>query len=76
MSPGSRIPFGDRSDKLLTFAEAAGLLSISLRQFRRLIDGGSIAFVQVSPRAPRVRASIIQDFIASATVQRPREIAA
>jgi excisionase family DNA binding protein len=76
MNPVSHIPFGDPGEKLLTFAEAAKLLSISLRQFRRLIDGGSIAFVQVSPRAPRVRTSIIQDFITSATVQRPKQVAA
>src|SRR5437660_944286 len=35
-------------ETLLTFVEAARVLGISLRQFRRLVDGGKIAFVKVS----------------------------
>ena len=39
-------------EALLTFAEAARVLGISLRQFRRLVDGGKVAFVKVSERSP------------------------
>jgi len=39
---------------LLTLDQAASLLGISLRQFRRLVDEGKLAIVRVSPRAPRV----------------------
>lgn len=53
--------------RLLTFREAARVLSVSLRQFRRIIDDGRIAFVKVSPRAPRVRSDHLQAFIAKAT---------
>src|SRR5690349_6493224 len=35
-------------ETLLNFAEAARVLGISLRQFRRLVDGGRVAFVKVS----------------------------
>lgn len=58
------------SGGLLTYGQAATFLRISLRQFRRLVDGGSIPFVQVSERAPRVQLSDIQKFVAAATVQR------
>jgi excisionase family DNA binding protein len=37
-------------EALLSFAEAARTLGISLRQFRRLVDAGKIAFVKVSER--------------------------
>lgn len=53
---------------LLTFQQAAAMLAISLRQFRRLIDSGRISVVRVSYRAPRVRLTDIEAFIASNTV--------
>jgi hypothetical protein len=40
-------------EALLMFADAALSLGISLRQFRRLVDSGKIAFVKVSERVPR-----------------------
>lgn len=57
---------------LLTYAEAAELLSISLRQFRRLKDERKIPVVQVSVRAPRVRAKDIEAYLESVTVGRAR----
>ena len=56
-------------ESLFTFAEAARTLGISLRQFRRLVDGGRIAFVKVSERAPRIRPSELQRFLAASVVQ-------
>ena len=58
------------SHSLLTFDEAAKFLSVSLRQFRRLVDSGKIAIVRVSERAPRVSSSVIQEFVAKSTVRR------
>lgn len=56
-------------ESLCTFAEAARTLGISLRQFRRLVDGGRIAFVKVSERSPRIRPSELQRFLAASVVQ-------
>jgi excisionase family DNA binding protein len=66
MSAGSDAP----AERLLTFGQAAEILGISLRQLRRLIDGGRIPFVRVSERTPRVRASDIQSFVVAAVVNR------
>ncbi len=62
------------NDKLLTFKQAANILSVSLRQFRRFVDSGRIAFVRVSERSPRVRTSDIMKFVTGATVQRSPEV--
>lgn len=56
-------------ERLLTFAEAAKVLGISLRQFRRLVDAGKVAFVKVSERAPRVRPSELQRFLHASAVK-------
>lgn len=58
-----------RLEALLTFAEAAKALGISLRQFRRLVDGGKVAFVKVSERSPRVRPSELQRFLDASAVK-------
>lgn len=55
-------------ETLLSFAEAARALGISLRQFRRLVDGGKVAFVRVSTRSPRVRPSELQRFLDASAV--------
>ena len=56
-------------ETLLNFAEAAQVLGISLRQFRRLVDAGKLAFVKVSERAPRVRPSELQRFLEASAVK-------
>ncbi len=56
-------------EALLTFADAALSLGISLRQFRRLVDSGKIAFVKVSERAPRVRPRELQRFLDASMVK-------
>lgn len=55
-------------ETLLTFAEAARLLGISLRQFRRLVDGGKVTFVKVSERSPRVRPSELHRFLDASVI--------
>ena len=56
-------------ETLLNFAEAARVLGISLRQFRRLVDGGRVAFVKVSERTPRIRPSELQRFLEASAVK-------
>lgn len=56
-------------ESLLNFAEAARVLGISLRQFRRLVDGGRVAFVKVSERTPRIRPSELQRFREASAVK-------
>ena len=51
------------------FADAARALGISLRQFRRLVDDGKIAFVKVSERSPRVRPSELRRYLEASTVR-------
>jgi len=58
------------SQLLVNFRQASELLSISLRQFRRLVDDGFFPTVRVSKRAPRVRIADVEKFIASATETR------
>jgi excisionase family DNA binding protein len=55
-------------EALLNFAEAAKLLGISLRQFRRLVDDGKITFVKVSKRSPRVRPSELHRFLDASVI--------
>lgn len=54
---------------LLTFGQAAETLGISLRQFRRLVDSGKVAFVKVSERAPRVRPSELHRFLEASAIK-------
>jgi excisionase family DNA binding protein len=61
----------DACEQLLTFSEAAKLLRVSLRQLRRLVDGGSIAVVRVTERTPRIPPGEIRTFIAAMTEKRP-----
>ena len=56
-------------EALLNFAEAARVLGISLRQFRRLVDGGRVAFVKVSERTPRIRPSELHRFLEASAVK-------
>jgi len=56
-------------ESLLTFVEAARVLGVSLRQFRRLVDGGKVAFVRVSTRSPRIRPSELQRFLNASAVK-------
>lgn len=56
-------------ETLLNFAESARVLGVSLRQFRRLVDGGKIAFVKISERSPRVRPSELQRFLAGSVIK-------
>jgi len=56
-------------EALLTFAEAARMLGISLRHFRRLVDGGKVGFVKVSERSPRVRPSELQRFLDASVIK-------
>ena len=67
-APDHRIETG-AVESLCTFAEAARTLGISLRQFRRLVDGGKIAFVKVSERSPRIPPSELQRFLAASVVK-------
>lgn len=60
---------GNGLEPLLAFGEAARSLGISLRQFRRLVDGGRIAFVKVSERSPRVRPSELRRCLEASTVR-------
>ena len=55
-------------EALLTFAEAAKHLGISLRQFRRLVDAGKIGFVKISERSPRIRPSELHRFLDASAV--------
>jgi excisionase family DNA binding protein len=67
------IPSLGSLETLLTFDQAAEALGISLRQFRRLVDSGKIAFVKVSERAPRVRPSELQRFLEASAVKYSEE---
>lgn len=58
---------------LLTFGQAAEALGISLRQFRRLVDGGKVGFVKVSERAPRVRPSELHRFLEASAIKYQEE---
>ena len=60
---------GNGLEPLLAFGDAARSLGISLRQFRRLVDGGRIAFVKVSARSPRVRPSELRRYLEASTVR-------
>ena len=53
---------------LITFAAAAHMLGISLRQFRRLVDAGKIAVVRIGTRSPRIQLSQVRAYIDSVTV--------
>lgn len=54
---------------LLTFAEAADMLRISLRQFRRLVDGGKLTVYPVSKRSPRVLVAEIMRYLDTIAVR-------
>lgn len=55
---------------LLKFKDAAGLLVVSLRQFRRLVDSGAIPFVMIGERSPRVKLSDLTAYLETRTVRR------
>jgi excisionase family DNA binding protein len=67
------VPILHGLEALLTFDQAAEALGISLRQFRRLVDGGKVAFVKVSERSPRVRPSELQRFLDASAVKYSEE---
>jgi len=58
---------GSSIGRLLTFRQASEMLSISLRQFRRLVDGGNIPCVKIGKRTPRIKLSDLEDYIHSVT---------
>jgi len=62
-------PILGRLEALMTFDQAADTLGISLRQFRRLVDSGKVAFVKVSERSPRVRPSELQRFLDASAIK-------
>lgn len=63
------VPLLTGLEALMTFDQAAEALGISLRQFRRLVDSGKVAFVKVSERSPRVRPSELQRFLEASAVK-------
>jgi excisionase family DNA binding protein len=63
------VPMLTGLEPLMTFDQAADALGISLRQFRRLVDSGKVAFVKVSERSPRVRPSELQRFLDASAVK-------
>ena len=67
------VPMFTALEALMTFDQAAEALGISLRQFRRLVDSGKVAFVKVSERSPRVRPSEIQRFLDKSAVKYSEE---
>ena len=67
------VPMLSGLEALMTFDQAAEALGISLRQFRRLVDGGKVAFVKVSERSPRVRPSELQRFLDASVVKYSEE---
>jgi excisionase family DNA binding protein len=56
-------------EPLLTFAQAAHFLGVSLRQVRRLVDCGKLPMVRVSTRAPRIRRCDLQSYLESVTIR-------
>jgi excisionase family DNA binding protein len=54
---------------LLTFGQAAEALGISLRQFRRLVESGKVAFVRLGERTPRVRPSELRRLLDESVVK-------
>jgi excisionase family DNA binding protein len=66
MTPAEKQTF----DSLLKFKDAAGLLVVSLRQFRRIVDGGDIPFVMIGERSPRVKRSDLTAYLEMRTVRR------
>jgi len=56
-------------EPLLTFAEAAKALHVSLRQIRRLVDCGKIAIIRVSDRAPRIQGSELRRYLELVTIR-------
>jgi excisionase family DNA binding protein len=51
--------------KLLKFQEAAEILNVSLRQFRRLVDAGKVPVVRLSSHTPRIRLCDLERYIES-----------
>jgi excisionase family DNA binding protein len=70
---GAAISSSAGLEALLTFDQASEALGISLRQFRRLVDSGKVAFIKVSERAPRVRPSELQRFLEASAVKYSEE---
>ena len=67
------VPMFTGLEALMTFDQAAESLGISLRQFRRLVDSGKIAFLKISERSPRVRPSELQRFLDASAVKYSEE---
>ena len=57
-------------DRLLTLAETADCLGISLRQLRRLVDLGRVRCVTVSERCPRIRQTDLYAYLDSVVIDR------
>jgi excisionase family DNA binding protein len=54
---------------LITLADAAKLLGVSLRQVRRYIDGGKIPVCRISERTVRIRLEDLASFVDGVTTQ-------
>jgi excisionase family DNA binding protein len=67
------VPMFTGLEALMTFDQAAEALGVSLRQFRRLVDSGKVAFVKVSERSPRVRPSELTRFLDASAVKYSEE---
>jgi len=57
------------AERLLTVAEAAGLLNTSQRFPRRLIEERRIRFVRIGPRHVRIPESALREFIQAGLVE-------
>lgn len=49
--------------RLYTKQEVAEILSISIRSLERLINNGEIEMIKMGPRAVRIRASAVEDYL-------------
>jgi len=58
----------DGTCEILTSGEAAGYLSVSLRQFWRLVADQQISVVRIGKRCVRVRRAELERFLEASTV--------
>ena len=58
--------------ELLTVDDAASRLCIAKRTLYRLTDGGALPVVRITPRAVRIPADAIEEFIRARTVRRAK----
>lgn len=61
----AKATYMDNKSLLLTYTEAAGLLSCSTRTLRRLVSAGKLVEVRVTSDAPRLRREDIELMVSS-----------